>query len=115
MVRMRKDTIKWTEEMNNLLLERCKKKALTISRSDQAPRKENGRRKGFMYIMKLSDNSEYANFQLRSQNLRDQASRLEKTLGNATELIVNKWGVGNIERRQQEQRLMESENSDLMG
>ena len=67
-----------------------------------------------MCIMKeLSDDSEYANFQLRSQNLRNQASRLEKTLGNVTELIVNKWGVGNTKRRQQEQ-LMESENSDLM-
>ncbi|KAK2572800.1 hypothetical protein P5673_001787 [Acropora cervicornis] len=59
MVRMRKDRIKWTEEMNNFLLE-FKKKALTISRSDQAPRKENGRRKGCMCIMEdLWDDSEY--------------------------------------------------------
>ena len=75
--------------MNNFLWE-CKKKALTIIRSDQAPRKENGRKKGYMCIMKeLWDDSEYGNLQLTEQNLRDQASRLEKTLGNVTEVIVN--------------------------
>ena len=56
MVSMRKDRIKW---FFNFLLE-FKKKALTISRSDQAPRKENGRRKGCMCIMEdLWDDSEY--------------------------------------------------------
>ena len=103
MVRTRKDRIKWTEEMNNFLLER-KKKALTISRSDQAPRKENGRRKGCMCIMKeLWGNRKYANLQLTSQNLRDQASRLQKMLGNVNEL--NNLGSGNTEGRQQEQRM----------
>ena len=52
------------------------------------------------------------NLQLASQNLREEASRLEKTLGNVTKLIVNNLGAGNIEGRQQEQG-MESENSDL--
>ena len=69
MLRTRKDRIKWTEEMNNFLLKR-KKKALTISRSDQAPRKEIGKKKGYMCVMKeLWGNREYANLQLTSQNL----------------------------------------------
>lgn len=67
-----------------------------------------------MCIMKeLWDDSEYANLQLTSRNLRDQASRLETTLGNVTELIVNNLGAVTTKGRQQEQR-MESENLDLM-
>lgn len=55
--------------MNNFLLKR-KKKALTISRSDQAPRKEIRKRKGYMCVMKeLWGNKKYANLQLTSQNL----------------------------------------------
>ena len=66
-----------------------------------------------MCIMKeLWCDGEYANLQLTSQNLRDQAARLEKTLGNVTKLIVNHLGAGNTEGRQREQR-MELENLDL--
>lgn len=43
--------LKWTEEMKNDLLE-CKRKALAISTSAEAPRKEYGRNKGYMSIMK---------------------------------------------------------------
>ena len=69
--------------------------------------------KGYMCIMKeLWDESEYGNLQLTEQNLRDQASRLEKTLGNVTEVIVNNVGRENIEERQQEQQ-RESKNLDL--
>ena len=61
---------------------------------------------------KICGTTANTNLQLASQNLRDQASRLEKTLGNVSKLIVNNLGAGNIEGRQQEKR-MESENSDL--
>ena len=63
-------------------------------------------------MKELWDDSEYAHLQLTSQNLRDQASRLEKTLRNVTELIDKNLRVGYTEERQQEQQT-ESENSDL--
>ena len=74
--------MKWTEEMNNVLLE-CKQTAISLITSDNPPRTENGRKKGYMKIMKdLWEETEYRHLELTSQNLRDQAARVETTLGN---------------------------------
>ena len=62
--------MKWTEEMNNMLLE-CKKKAISLTTSDNPPRTENGRKKGYMNVMKdLWEETEYRHLELTSQNLR---------------------------------------------
>ena len=47
--------------------------------SDNSPRNLNGKKKGYMQIMKeLLDETDNAGLNLTSQNLRDQAGRLEK-------------------------------------
>ena len=62
--------MKWTEEMNNMLLE-CKQKAISLTTSDNPPRTENGRKKGYMNVMKdLWEETEYRHLELTSQNLR---------------------------------------------
>ena len=72
--------MKWTEDMNNFLLD-CKSKAQALAKSNNPPRFENGRKKGYMRIMKeLWDDSLFGHVDLTSQNLRDQAVRLEKTM-----------------------------------
>ena len=79
--------MKWTEEMNNVLLE-CKQKAISLTTSDNPPRTENGGKKGYMKIMKdLWEETEYRHLELTSQNLRDQAEKVEKTLGNVRQTI----------------------------
>ena len=53
-----------------------------MSRSDQAPRKEKGRRKGRVCIMKvLWDDNAYVNLQLTSQNLRDRMKHQPNVIG----------------------------------
>ena len=44
-------TIKWTEGMNNFLLD-CNSKAKMLAKSENPPGLENGRKKGYMRIMK---------------------------------------------------------------
>ena len=45
--------------MNNVLLE-CKQKAISLTTSDNPPRTENGRKKGYMKVMKdLWEETEY--------------------------------------------------------
>ena len=79
---------KWNEQMNLDLLA-CKAKALTLTSSEDPPRQENGKKKGYMQVMKeLWDEMGYAHIQCSSQNLRDQAARVEKTLGNVAETIA---------------------------
>ena len=50
-VRRNRSRIKWTKEMNNTLLE-CKSKAQALVKSENPPRLENGRKKGYMRVMK---------------------------------------------------------------
>ena len=74
--------------MNTDLLE-CKRRAKELSTLGETPRNPSGRKKGYMQIMKeLWDETGYADLNLTSQNLRDQAASLEKTLGNVGETIV---------------------------
>ena len=63
---------------------------------------KNGRRKGSLLLMKeLWDKMSYEHLDLSSHNLRDQAARLKKSLGNAASNIVSRVGV-------QRQETMES-------
>ena len=50
-VRCNRSRIKWTEEMNNILWD-CKSKAQALIKSENPPRLENGRKKGYMCVMK---------------------------------------------------------------
>ena len=64
--------------MNCDLLE-CKKRAKELVGSDTPPCNENGRKKGNIEVMKqLWQEKGYEHLGIRSQNLRDQPSRLEK-------------------------------------
>ena len=95
----RKLKVKWTEQMNKDILE-CKKKAQELISSENPPCNENGRKRGYIDVMKeLWDDMGYKNLQLKSQNLRDQASRLEKIRNNGTDLSIRERIVedpGNI-------------------
>ena len=80
--------MKWTEQMNNDILE-CKRKAKELTSSQNPPCNCNGRRKGYIEVMKeLWDEKGYAHLELKSQNLRNQASRLEKLHG----CVINDCG-----------------------
>ena len=108
---------KWTEQMNNDILE-CKKKAQELISSENPPCNENGRKRGYIDVMKeLWDDMGYKKLQLKSQNLRDQASRLEKLRNNGTDLSIRERSVedpGNIastsEHSSQENIENESQN-----
>ena len=53
-----------------------------LSGEIDVPFNRNGRRKGYTEVMKeLWEEKDYGNLGLKSQNLRDQASRLEKNQG----------------------------------
>ena len=74
----RKAKVKWTEQMNKDVME-CKRQAKALTSSQNPPCKGNGKRKGYIEAMKeLWDEKGYGYLELKSQNLRDQASRLEK-------------------------------------
>lgn len=64
--------------MNKDLLE-CKTNAQDLVASNNAPRNRNGRKKGYIEVMtEMWEAKGYAHLAFKSQNLRDQASRLEK-------------------------------------
>ena len=89
--------IKWSDRMNSDLLD-CKKRAQELVKSDNPPLLENGRKMGYMRVMKdLWEEKGYGDLALTSQNLRDQAARLEKTLGNVEDIMSA--GIGTIERQ----------------
>ena len=94
----------WTSQMNSDLLE-CKIKAKEITSSENPPREPSGRKKGYMKVMKeLWDTKGYANLNLSSQNLRDQAASIEKSLGNVGEAIRNNVGQEVQESTSQNER-----------
>ena len=95
-IQARKPKVKWTEQMNKDVLE-CKKKAQELVSSENPPCNENGRKRGYIDVMKeLWDDMGYHNLQLKSQNLRDQASRLEKIRNNGTDLSVREKSVEDL-------------------
>ena len=64
--------------MNSDVLE-CKRQAQELASSDQPPCYPNGRKRGYIELMReLWDEKGYGHLGLKGQNLRDQASRLEK-------------------------------------
>ena len=72
---------KWTDQMNDDLLN-CKCKAVAMTQMEQPPLDGNRKKKGDIKLMKeLWDAKGYNDFSFSSQNLRDQAARLEKSLG----------------------------------
>ena len=78
--------------MNKDVLE-CKKKALGLVSSENPPCNESGRKR----VMKeLWDDMGYKNLHLKSQNLRDQASRLEKIRDNETDLTIRERRVKDL-------------------
>ena len=89
----RKSKVKWTERMNNDILE-CKRKAKQLASSENPPCNENGRKRGYVDIMKeLWDGMGYAQLGHKSQNLRDQAARLEKMNNNETAGTVERYAT----------------------
>ena len=77
----RKPKVKWTNQMNNDVLE-CKRRVQELVALDSAPLNRNGRKKGYIEVMKqLWEEKGYRHLALKGQNLRDQASRLEKCRG----------------------------------
>ena len=81
--------IRWSEQMNSDLLE-CKRQALLLAKSENPPVKDNGRRKGYMKLMKeLWDQMGHEDMGFTKQNLQDQATRLKKSLGSVISTITN--------------------------
>lgn len=84
----RKPKVEWTTVMCEDLLE-CKEKAKSISESETAPRKPNGRKVGYMEIMyNLWNDKGYSHLNLTAQNLRDRVSQLLIQRVNVQETIV---------------------------
>ena len=68
--------LKWTDRMNQDILE-CKEKALNLKSSSNPPCFQNGRKKGYMRILKdLWEDLGYENLGLSAQNLRDHAAAI---------------------------------------
>ena len=64
----------------------CKREAVAMTLLEQPPLDGNGRKKGYIRIMsELWDAKGYGDLGLSSQNLRDQAARLKKTLEESSE------------------------------
>ena len=71
--------------------------------SENPPCNENGRKRGYIDVMKeLWDDMGYKNLQLKSQNLRDQASRLEKIkimeqIYPSEREVSRIWGISHLQ------------------
>ena len=89
--------LKWSSKMNSDLLE-CKLKARQRVASENAPRKANGWKIGYMDVMKdLWEEKGYPKLNLTRQNLSDQARKLEQTMGDAGETILSSIGQNDPE------------------
>ena len=90
-----KTRLKWTEAMNTKFLE-CKREAKDFVQSKDPLRKADGKNQGYMAIMKqLWDNSEFADLNISTQNLRDQAARIGKSLGSEGSTIREESNTAN--------------------
>ena len=109
MSRQQRSKLKWTEQMNTDLLE-CKKKAMAFLKAENPPCYVNGRKKGYTQAMKdLWDKKGYEHLGLKSQNLRDQAARLEKTNAAAETRAIGKVSGGAVIDDEREQTLDENQ------
>ena len=78
--------------MNSVLL-KCKKKAKLMLEMKDPALMVGGHRKGLMEVMKeLFDQAGYEHLRFSHQNLRDQATHLEKSLSNVTGNVSSKVG-----------------------
>ena len=104
--------LQWSERMNSDLLD-CKKMALELVKADNPPRLENGRKMGYMQVMQAQwIEKGYGSFALTKQNLRDQAARLEKSLGSVVDTV--RAGIGRGESVQCGPSLLEGLNHDVV-
>ena len=71
---------------------------LLLANAENPPRSDNGRKQGYMKIMKdLWEEKGYKDLGFTSQHLRDQAAKLERSLGNVRDLITTCVGkVGKV-------------------
>lgn len=91
-----KSKVKWTERMNNDIL-KCKRKAKELASSENPPCDENERKRGYVNIMKERRNGmAYIQLVLKSQNLCDQATRLEKMNSNKTAGTVERYATMDV-------------------
>lgn len=77
----------------------CKREAVAMTKSEQPPLERNGRKKGYIKIMReLWDAKGYGDFGFSNQNLRDQASRIEsqprKSLGECSQNVTGDERTG---------------------
>ena len=78
--------------MNSVLLE-CKKKAKLMLEIKDPALIVGGHKKGLMEVMKeLFDQAGYEHLGFSHQNLQDQATHLEKSIGNVTGNVSSKVG-----------------------
>ena len=73
----RKPKVKWSDRLNSDLLE-CKRRAKKLTSSQDPLCNANGKKKGIIVMKELWEQKGYGHLDLKGQNLRDQASRLEK-------------------------------------
>ena len=81
--------MKWSSDMISDLLE-CKRRGQEMASLEEPARNTNGGKKGYM--------------KMTCQNLRDQAARVEKTMGNVRDTITRNAG-----NRSEKQRAKKSE------
>ena len=82
-----KGRMKWSKAMKKDLLE-CKTKALLLVNAEEPWHSSNSQKQGYMKIMKdLWEEKGYADLGFTSHYLRDQAAKLEKSVGNLRDLI----------------------------
>ena len=105
--------LQWTDEMNQTLLE-CKRKAQQMVKDKDPGAMDGNRKKGYMELMKeLFDQHGYEQLDLSRQNLRDQAARLEKSLGDTAGNISHKTGKrqSNVIERNDAENIVNIDNA----
>lgn len=106
--------LKWTDEINSTLLE-CKRKAVLMTKSNAPEAMDGNHKKGYMEIMKeLWDQHGYEYLAIPRKNLQNQAARLEKSLGNAANNILDKVGrqQGDETKRNNDENIENMANID---
>ena len=77
-IRSQNSKRKWTDRMNADVLA-CKIEAIALTKLESPPLNQNGKKKGYIKLMEELWNAKgYGGLGFSSQNLRDQAARLEK-------------------------------------
>ena len=104
--------LRGSERINSNLSE-CKKMALELVKSDNPPWLESGKKMGYMQVMQVQwIEKGYGNFALTKENLRDQAARLEKSLGSVVDTV--RAGIGQGESVQSGSSLSEGLSHDVI-